>query len=599
MAELGQTLDPRQLIPGSPESVEDLAATWQQRASLAEETGTSLRRFPAPEGWTGASADAFESRVQSVGSRWILLSDVYGAAVQALIGYASVLRWAQLQAETAIDAWEEGQAATDAVLARPVPNTGLNYDRAKLVGDAIRAGADDRARAQQILAGARSRLVAAGDSAAASLREAAKEPDLGEDVWDALGKVTSTPDEALALLSGLTAAEMTTVLALRPEIANLVAHAGAAGVNTWWNAFGDSQREALVNLMPAVIGNLEGVSYTDRNTANRLYLEDQLAQVKAYLESAMQDIPAWNDSAAMDAFNKRIGPLQDRLEGLENVQLSLAAADNRLLVSLTGDAPPLAAVAIGNPDTADNITFTVPGLGASTKDMVGWADSAENLQKEQSSVDSGPPGARREHAVVAWIGYETPPTGGPQVMFNGLAEAGATKLDASIAGVQVTRGDAATVNVAGHSYGTTTSSIALTQIERPVDTYVTLGSAGLPAHIDQASDLNAQRVFAGQATDSPAIVPGSGDGWAWFGRLSWEHPVNPVGDGFGAEVFGVDGGDGLVAVRDHGTHTADNTGYLDVGTESLRNVALATTGQGDLATPEDPPTTPTRGPRGG
>ncbi|MDQ1204636.1 alpha/beta hydrolase [Microbacterium sp. SORGH_AS_0862] len=573
MAELGQTFDPRQLIPGSPESVEDLAATWQRRASLAEETGVSLRRFPAPEGWTGNSADAFESRVQSVGSRWILLSDVYGAAVQALIGYASVLRWAQLQAETAIDAWEEGQAATDAKLSVPFPNGGR--------GEAIQAGAPDKARAQQILADARARVAAAGDSAAASLREAAKEPQLGEDVWDALGKVTSTPDEALVLLSGLTAAEMTTVLALRPEIANLVAQAGAAGVNRWWNAFGDPQREALINLIPAVIGNLEGVSYTDRNTANKLYLDDQLAAAKKDLETAQENRPPVGERIGVKEYYDRLQELQTRVDALTDVNRASELPD-RFLVSLTGDTPPLAAIAIGNPDGAANITFTVPGMGAQTTNMSEWAQSAQNLQYEQAFVDPS-----RTHSVIAWIGYETPPMGGEQVMFNGLAEAGATRLESSIVGVQATRGDA-TVNVAGHSYGTTTSSIALTEIARPVDTYVTMGSAGLPIQINEAADVNADRVFAGQATNSPAILPGTGDAWAWFGRLSWEHPVNPVDAGFGAEVFSVDGSDGLKGVNDHATHTSGGTGYLDSGTESLRNIALATTGQGDSITPEEP-----------
>jgi hypothetical protein len=589
MAELGQTLDPRQLIPGSPESVEDLAATWKQRASLAEETGVSHRRFPAPEGWTGASADAFESRVQSVGSRWILLSDVYGAAVQALIGYASVLRWAQLQAETAIDAWEEGQAATDAKLSVPFPNGGR--------GEAIQAGAPDKARAQQILADARTRVAAAGDSAAASLREAAKEPDLGEDVWDVLGKVTSTPDEALALLSGLTAAEMTTVLALRPEIVNLVAAAGPEAVHSWWSAFTQSQRDALINLQPAVIGNLEGVSYTDRNTANRLYLDDQLAAAKAELDAKKLDIPRWNDSGSIDNYREAVEHLQARVDALENVAASVKG-DDRFLVSLTDHVPPLAAVAIGNPDGAGNVTFAVPGMGATTADMVGWARDAANLQAQQTIVDP-----TRTHSVIAWIGYETPPVpvvqGGFGVLGTDYAEAGATRLDASITGLQSVRANDSTVNVLGHSYGTTTSSIALTQIERPVDTFVSVGSAGLPREIDEASDLHAAQVFAGQATDSLAIFPNSGDQWAWFGRGSWFHPVNPVGPDFGAQVFGANGGDGLAGVRDHATHTDDFTGYLDQNTESLSNIALATTGRGDLITQDPAPEVPTRGPRGG
>lgn len=60
--------------------------------------------------------------------------------------------------------------------------------------------------------------------------------------------------------------------------------------------------------------------------------------------------------------------------------------------------------------------------------------------------------------------------------------------------------------------------------------------------------------------------------------------MNPVSDGFGAEVFGVDTGVDGAAVTDHGVSTDDGTGYLNAGTESLRNVARATTGQGGQVT---------------
>jgi hypothetical protein len=72
-------------------------------------------------------------------------------------------------------------------------------------------------------------------------------------------------------------------------------------------------------------------------------------------------------------------------------------------------------------------------------------------------------------------------------------------------------------------------------------------------------------------------------------RLSPLHPVNPAGSGFGADVFGVGSADGLNPVRDHGAHTEDGGGYFDRGTQSLRNIALATTGQGDQITHDPTP----------
>lgn len=61
--------------------------------------------------------------------------------------------------------------------------------------------------------------------------------------------------------------------------------------------------------------------------------------------------------------------------------------------------------------------------------------------------------------------------------------------------------------------------------------------------------------------------------------------LDPTNSSFGAETFGADGADGFDPVKDHGVHTASGNGYLDPGTESLRNVAKTTTGHGDRVTP--------------
>lgn len=75
----------------------------------------------------------------------------------------------------------------------------------------------------------------------------------------------------------------------------------------------------------------------------------------------------------------------------------------------------------------------------------------------------------------------------------------------------------------------------------------------------------------------------SASGGACNERGCREPGPGPVGDDFGASVFGVDSGAGT-AVTDHRSSTPGGTGYLDADTESLRNVALATTGQSDRMT---------------
>ena len=137
-----------------------------------------------------------------------------------------------------------------------------------------------------------------------------------------------------------------------------------------------------------------------------------------------------------------------------------------------------------------------------------------------------------------------------------------------------------------HSYGTTTSAIALAHSDVRVESFVSLASAGLPRDLDRATDLNADAVYAGQAKATLPFVGGDGDHWAGIGRALGDHPVDPMGKDFDAHRFGTDTeGSGLTPVRDHATHTDKGEGYLDAKTESLLNVARATTGQGDGLTP--------------
>ncbi len=183
-------------------------------------------------------------------------------------------------------------------------------------------------------------------------------------------------------------------------------------------------------------------------------------------------------------------------------------------------------------DTAQNVTYAVPGMGSSAEGMGDWAKSSENVLKAQMMSAPG-----QTHAVVAWIGYEAPPVGPFGVLGTDFAREGAPHLGTALRGFEATRPDAQ-LNVLAHSYGTTTASIALTEPGVHVDSFVSIGSAGLTPSIDEASDLHADEVFAGQARDVWAIDPAPGDKWAWFGRAFSDHPVNPVSDDFGAKTFG-------------------------------------------------------------
>jgi hypothetical protein len=142
MAELGQTQDPRALVPGDPDAIAGNAAVLRARAKAAGEAGDGLRSIDTGA-WSGGAAERFHEKFSYEPGRWFTAADAMQAAAGALDDYVVTLRWAQSQASEALRLWNEGDAATD------------------------------RGRAQSILVTARSQVQSAGRIAARTLRDKA------------------------------------------------------------------------------------------------------------------------------------------------------------------------------------------------------------------------------------------------------------------------------------------------------------------------------------------------------------------------------------------------------------------------------------------
>lgn len=352
-------------------------------------------------------------------------------------------------------------------------------------------------------------------------------------------------------------------------------------VASMWRSYSKRERHDAAKSYPALVGQLEGVDYVSRDLANRTWLRSLLASTRQKVKAHPSDVAAQQKLRCLTAIAAALKPHTPR----------------RYLVELTNDAKPLAAISIGDLDTADIVSFAVPGMGTYTDDMQLWAQGAQNVYDAQDAVAEGAHLTAR-HAVVAWIGYETPPPG-IDAALGDYAHIGAQNLIGAVKGFWAARGkgaqDEIALNVIAHSYGTTMSADALAAADLNVYAFVMLGSAGIEDGIGTASRLHAQHVYAGEAKD---------DTDARWGRVSRIDPRSPS---FGAIPLAVDGNEQKEQLpvtghdpilhsswNDDPTSSAwakftnaaesakrflDHThtyGYLDAGTESVSNVAAVT-----------------------
>ncbi|WP_328357826.1 DUF6531 domain-containing protein [Streptomyces sp. NBC_00445] len=108
---LGESEDPKELVHGSPEALDARARHLRDFARAFENVGQGMRSLGAGDGWQGRAADAFRAKFEMQPKQWLTGADACGAAAGALEAYADTVRWAQRQAQVAIDAFRAAQEA--------------------------------------------------------------------------------------------------------------------------------------------------------------------------------------------------------------------------------------------------------------------------------------------------------------------------------------------------------------------------------------------------------------------------------------------------------------------------------------------------------
>jgi hypothetical protein len=260
------------------------------------------------------------------------------------------------------------------------------------------------------------------------------------------------------------------------------ATASVAEVRRFWAALSTTQRRALAQRAPEVIGNLDGIPYRLREAANR-------------------------------RVRHRTDPGGPRPAG------RLLAYDPR------GDGRVV--LAFGDLDAAGRVAVLVPGSGWRLDHLLGpgrrtGADPLAAATSLRAELARLAPAGRV--AVVVWLGYDTPEEIDRQAFRSERAAAGARALTRFLDGLP----GRARVSLLCHSYGAVVCGRAAGGGR--VGDLVALAAPGMDV-ATAAGLATSARVWAARVADDPIrFVPDLRVGG--FG-----HGADPVGPGFGARVF--------------------------------------------------------------
>lgn len=551
------------------------------------------------------------------------------------------------------DAWD-GEGTSAALTA--IKNACVEVDEAVLMlqrCDQILADfAGEVDKAKSLLADAieQARAIPAAVGADGTLTVDPKDgPPAGHPAWGGINTAVTAAGQAIAdAVQYATTADTTATTSLNALVPGTKGSAypvdripppgsDPAQVKAWWDSLTLAQQQWLIANQASRIGWLDGVPATSRDQANRLTLSRQQSWMQGELDRLKNEGKEDSDEykslkGKLDALNR----IEQRLEagtgdgqGADGLQANNQRA-YLLGIDTTGDGK--AIIAIGNPDTADNILTHVPGTGASLTNLNGDLNRVDREVFDANNMDPS-----KRTAGILWLGYDAPndvikpdlSPGTGDATDTSYARNAGVDLDRFQDGLRVTNLGAPSNNtIIGHSYGSTVVGITARDHGLDVDNAIFVGSPGVG--VDTASQLgiDPNHVYSSHAKNDPiqyGANPGDlikevvgeanplevGREWA-NGGVKFDpdpnliHGNNPSQDDFGGHTFTSDPGTPILDPKIT-TTTRDPLGpfgpsvtypsgvdwnfsadahsqYWDDGNESRTNIAKIVTGNGSTVT---------------
>lgn len=330
-----------------------------------------------------------------------------------------------------------------------------------------------------------------------------------------------------------------------------------AEVAAKWAALGFTDADVRALPLPTQLqfANLDGVPAVQRDIASRAVLAAALRNPGRVYR--LMGLPYTYGAVSLDEFTEQVGALAAGLKRADRFAADLtapSAAVAQLVGFGASNGALVAAVVLGDLDTASNVTVNVPGatttLVSSTEKVTAANDLLSSARK-LNTADS--------FAVVSWFGYRAP--GFAEVPRQDRASAGGANLASFLDGIADSRSTPpGTMTVLGHSYGSTTAAEALAQTRYRVDTFVTYGSVGF-TDATKPAQLNVDRVYA---------TEGANDHTAILGRIGRTDPRDLPG----VHTFSAEAAPGTQAVTGHDMYPErGGVGYLSRGSTSQQAIA--------------------------
>lgn len=349
-------------------------------------------------------------------------------------------------------------------------------------------------------------------------------------------------------------------------------------VKRWWDSLSQQQKDQLLAQHPPELGNLNGIDTISRDTVNQAVMNDDIARVEnaaAQHHVSVDQVTQHPEQYGLapsaitrysNAVKTKAGLSTDSDGGKNPVFLQTYDPE-------AFEGRGREAIAIGNPDTADNTTVLVPGTGSSVRDGYLTHRDGLNVYNETQRADPN-----KSNSVLVWMGYHAPDSAiDPQIGQTTLARNGGGLLAGDVNALAVTHGGAPShVTVMGHSYGSTTVADAAAGSGMHANDIVLVGCPGTDlAH--SAGDFHLPEgghVYVGAASTDPITHLGGIQGHLPGTGVTIGLGSDPAVEGFGSTRFKAEAPGLTSPLKDHSS-------YFTPGNESLFSIGDIASGHGD------------------